>query len=1533
MNIRFIHDLEKKIFVNDAGTSLKTIPEIAYGMKPVWEWEFINSAGEAWDFSQVVSWKAVVDTDYLHTTEPMCRTLSGIYVDNGIVYCPLDALTTTYRDKVNGKELTKGFYDLTGYDASGVKIFYFHCSVNCLYVLDPEEGVDPLDPPENYISPSQVTAIAQGVVDAALNAYTPPAGGEGPTGPAPQFEFSATGITGTWHATWVPGDLYLRVSTDEGETWQGPIPLGTAQATFPLVAEYSDEITYATGALVAYGTPSGLYQAKEPVGYDQSPATHPAKWQQIAGPGTAGTSSTWLLGSGAPADELGNDNDQYLDELYNHYKKTDGVWSQVGNIKGANGAGINNRGAWVTDAAYSVGDGVTSNGSVWCCKVPHTGQEPPATSDGVSLYWDLFLARGTTGVPGAAGTVQIVAVNLLAPTANPYASEGSGSTAARRLYTLNIPRGSTGPAGSLRIELGPALEPDEDPILTELAGSTPYNRAYQLQVSQGPRGEQGNGLYFNAVGTLAQRAQYDSAVAGYCYSATDIMTDDQDQHYQAMYFKQSASIGDWSDAIRLYMGAAGEPGDPGEQGLQGLPGENAAVKPDQEFVADDLFEGTLIVEGTDPIAQVEVNDVSGHGHALPIGSGDGDVAITTRRDTGQTLLGFGPSVDLTYGGRVRFAQGLSGESLYQMWLGAGHTGSQTDYINWLKETATRIAITAADLIDIGDGDLGVSVETDGVVIAAIDEAGVQYLLADTEVSYAGGVCTVNLQRLLTLKSIETIPDTWQLILAGGKGEKGEPGDQPELSSSAAVALAATAAAGVSTVAARADHVHPTTGLVTPSQLANFLSVTLRGVANGVASLGVDGKVPATQLPEMSGSGGLQITRLRLARPYFDDVTHLVVESATWGDFSDVTLRIDTANVSADRAKVLGFTGAVFVTCPAEGLGGVFDGQTVLVDLSAVTSPSFVRYKWVSSGGSSSDWYATYFPSTGEAYVAAPASSGGTVEPPVEPTETQGTLMVTITGSTSGQWSVDGGTTWHASGASALLDPGVYAITYKDVAGYITPANGSATVVASESTTASGTYVAQPDSSDPTDYDMVWNNGTEPTLGEGKKIIYVSPAGAGNFSGDSWANAKAGLYTAGLAASDGDLLYVQEGAYTSHLAPVAGTKSIGIYGGFTIAGGTWATRDGFASPTIIDASSNPSVPFIRPESGVTQTVDGLACTGFTGGVMLKNNGSATVKNCAIYDCDGVTSSHAVDNCLILNCTGGVGAATDCVFVGVDITSDTSGTVVIGTATDCTFTNCSGYSIVHSDASNCTLENCSVNGNSGCVRGAAEGCTFLNCSSSNSSSTLVYESATNCTFTNCTSICNSNIEYSNIVYGPATNCTFTNCSSSSSISNTSKNSICRSATNCTFTNCSSAGGNNASLVSSLIIINCTFARCVALNLLSGGAGTNCVVWNNTITIVSFGTGTNNAAPAYIDANTLVLGTDNTLAKFTSIGTITTIGYSTDLNSKSAADFGNFRPIAGSVLIGAGVAVSGITEDIEGNLRPDPPTIGAYEYVEEV
>ena len=172
--------------------------------------------------------------------------------------------------------------------------------------------------------------------------------------------------------------------------------------------------------------------------------------QMAADRGTRGdgASSTWILGTGAPAAELGE-------------MTTTSIWMSCTIIiarrmapgcrsaisKGANGAGINQPGRPGQQMRVFAGDGVTSNGSVWCCKVPHTGQEA-AGHTGRRVPF--------TGICSWHG-VQVGCLALRErcrswrsicwrqPASAVCLPEGSGSTAARRLYTLNIPAGQYRP--------------------------------------------------------------------------------------------------------------------------------------------------------------------------------------------------------------------------------------------------------------------------------------------------------------------------------------------------------------------------------------------------------------------------------------------------------------------------------------------------------------------------------------------------------------------------------------------------------------------------------------------------------------------------------------------------------------------------------------------------------------------------------------------------------------------------------------------------------------------------------------------------------------------------------------------------------------------------------------------------------------------------------------------------------------------------------------------------------------------------------
>lgn len=91
------------------------------------------------------------------------------------------------------------------------------------------------------------------------------------------------------------------------------------------------------------------------------------------------------------------------------------------------------------------------------------------------------------------------------------------------------------------------------------------------------------------------------------------------------------------------------------------------------------------------------------------------------------------------------------------------------------------------------------------------------------------------------------------------------------------------------------------------------------------------------------------------------------------------------------------------------------------------------------------------------FAAAPAESNvvGDVVPFVIAGAIQGTLTVNITPAGIGAWSIDGGQTWNAGGASLNLDPGQYTVTFQAVEGYATPVDVRVTVNAGALTTVGG----------------------------------------------------------------------------------------------------------------------------------------------------------------------------------------------------------------------------------------------------------------------------------------------------------------------------------------------------------------------------------------------------------------------------------------------------------------------------------------------
>lgn len=192
-------------------------PHLRYKEQPWWNLHlFADEEGNRPDLSGITSCRAAVDVDLMSDTEVMCRSL-GDSIDlsslaNGTISVRLDANTTDFLRKVDGKENLAAKFELWGYSAHGEVELYLTFRIVCSGVVDPEGGLPP-EPVEGdpVIRASDLEArIARKLI----------------------MEYSADGISA--HAELVDGDQYYRIrhgENGEPSAWQpllyGPPGSGT----------------------------------------------------------------------------------------------------------------------------------------------------------------------------------------------------------------------------------------------------------------------------------------------------------------------------------------------------------------------------------------------------------------------------------------------------------------------------------------------------------------------------------------------------------------------------------------------------------------------------------------------------------------------------------------------------------------------------------------------------------------------------------------------------------------------------------------------------------------------------------------------------------------------------------------------------------------------------------------------------------------------------------------------------------------------------------------------------------------------------------------------------------------------------------------------------------------------------------------------------------------------------------------------------------------------------------------------------------
>ena len=142
--------------VDENNTRIAAKPVIHYGACPTWTIHFFSGdpgqTPEAVDLSDIVSWRAAVDSDWNSSTEPMCRTLDAdidaSQAADGIISVPVNANTQRYHTVVNGKQSVPAWFELRGFDDQGNVSLVVLLNITCSNSIDPDGGAEP-EPVDN----------------------------------------------------------------------------------------------------------------------------------------------------------------------------------------------------------------------------------------------------------------------------------------------------------------------------------------------------------------------------------------------------------------------------------------------------------------------------------------------------------------------------------------------------------------------------------------------------------------------------------------------------------------------------------------------------------------------------------------------------------------------------------------------------------------------------------------------------------------------------------------------------------------------------------------------------------------------------------------------------------------------------------------------------------------------------------------------------------------------------------------------------------------------------------------------------------------------------------------------------------------------------------------------------------------------------------------------------------------------------------------------------------------------------------------
>ena len=104
-----------------------------------------------------------------------------------------------------------------------------------------------------------------------------------------------------------------------------------------------------------------------------------------------------------------------------------------------------------------------------------------------------------------------------------------------------------------------------------------------------------------------------------------------------------------------------------------------------------------------------------------------------------------------------------GNSAYEIWINNGHSGTESDFLDWLRMQSASIIFTNSDLID-----KKLNIQASNAVVAIVDNDGYQWQLPQRTVRYLNdNNIEIDLSGIMVMAGLTSITGEWRVMLAGG----------------------------------------------------------------------------------------------------------------------------------------------------------------------------------------------------------------------------------------------------------------------------------------------------------------------------------------------------------------------------------------------------------------------------------------------------------------------------------------------------------------------------------------------------------------------------------------------------------------------------------------------------------------------------------------------------------------------------------------------------------------------------------------------